>query len=145
MVNQKGSEMSDAVSAVVFPGKLVLDAAQFEQVFGWRFSSNNRVEATNAVKEWENGKATDRPRLIDGKPAYEARGLEASALDPNTGEYERQVLNVRVRVRQPVSIPRRTDFVPTGTVTVTFSAYRDNLNCTVLVDGLAPADKPQGK
>ncbi|KAB7790576.1 hypothetical protein [Bifidobacterium leontopitheci] len=137
--------MSDAVSAVVYPGKLTLTAEQFEQIFGWRFSSNNRVEATSPVVEWENGEATQKKKLFDGAPAYEARGLEASALDPTTGEYERQVLSVKVRVRQPMTIPRRTDFVPEGNVTVTFSVYKGYLNCTVLVDGLVPAQRPQGK
>lgn len=138
--------MSEAVvSSVVFPGKFVLDAVQFEQIFGWRFSSNNRVDANTAVVEWVDGKATDKPRLFDGKPAYEARGLEASALDPTTGEYDRQVMNVKVRVRQPVVLPRWVEFVPEGSVAVTFSAYKNSLNCTVLVDGLVPVQKPQGK
>ncbi|WP_055428292.1 hypothetical protein [Bifidobacterium aesculapii] len=137
--------MSDVVSASVYSGKLTLTAEQFEQVFGWRFSSNTRVEATSPIVEWEDKKPTDRKRLFDGRPAYEARGLEAAALDPTTGEYELQVKGVKVRVRQPMSIPRRTDFVPEGSVTVTFSAFNNTLNCSVLVDNLVPAQKPQAK
>ncbi|KAA8820193.1 hypothetical protein [Bifidobacterium vespertilionis] len=137
--------MSDVVSAVVYPGKLNLTAQQFEQIFGWQFSANTRVEATSPIVEWEDKKPTDKKKLFDGKPAYEARGLEAAALDPTTGEHELQVKGVKVRVRQPVSIPRWTAFVPEGNVTVTFSAFNGTLNCSVLVDNLVPVQRPQAK
>lgn len=137
--------MSDVVSAVVYPGKMNLTAEQFGQIFGWWFSANTRVEATSPIVEWEDKKPTDRKKLFDGRPAYEARGLEAAALDPTTGEHEIQVKGVKVRVRQPMTIPRRTDFVPEGSVTVMFSAFNGTLNCSVLVDNLVPAQKPQNK